>query len=389
MRVYDQAKLLVDRNSPAGRTNPAWRNNDTMIHAGILVALVAVAPPKHVRLERQLLLGADVSSLSQMESAGAIYRDGGIAKPMLQMMKQKGCNLARVRLWVSPNKSIKEVQDLAYVIDLGRRIKASGMQFLLDFHYSDTWADPGKQFTPSAWANLSAAQLNQKIHDYSRDCILALKAAGAMPDIVQPGNEITNGMLWPTGKLPSGGWPVLGALLKSAIAGIKEAAGASTPKIMIHIDRGGDWPGTKSFFIQLEAQSVPYDLIGLSYYPTYHGPISGLAACLNGAATTFHKPIMVVEAGYPYVASWFPEFHGEFPVTPAGQKAYLQAVIDKVKSTPGKLGIGVVWWEPGWYSVQSNGEWYGGWGQCMVDSSGNALPSWDAFSSARAIAGKG
>jgi arabinogalactan endo-1,4-beta-galactosidase len=358
-----------------------------MIVAAALTLIGAFNPPL-VKLDPPFFAGGDISSLAQMESVGAVYRDGGVARPMLQIMRDHGCNIGRVRLWVNPSKLNQEVQDLAYVVQLGKRIKSAGFKFMLDFHYSDTWADPGKQFTPSAWAGLSPAQLEQQAHDYSRDCIATLKSAGAMPDFVQAGNEITNGMLWPSGKLSINGWNGLAPLLKAAINGIKSASGSTPPKIIIHIDRGGDWTSTKAFFEQLEARSVPYDVIGLSYYPTYHGPIAGLKTCLQNSAKKFHKPVMLVEVGYPYVASWFPNFQGEYPLTPNGQRDFLLAVVNAVKAVPGKRGIGVIWWEPGWYSVQTGGQWYGGWGQCMVDGSGNALRSWTALSGTSSRAGQ-
>ena len=156
---------------------------------------------------------------------------------------------------------------------LAVRVKNAGLQFMLDFHYSDTWADPSHQATPSAWTNLTFIQLVQEMHDYNSNCIATFKAAGAMPDYVQIGNEITSGMLWPDGYVSgnsNASWENLGQLMKAAVQGIQDAAGTNMPKIVVHIDRGGDWDTTKWFFDNLNNQSVPFDIIGESYYPFYH-----------------------------------------------------------------------------------------------------------------------
>lgn len=343
-----------------------------MLNTVILGAVLA-APPSSARLPA-MLVGADISSLAQMEAAQAVYRDQGQPKPLLDIMKGAGWNVARVRLWVNPNPLQKEVQDLAYVKALGKRIKDARLTFLLDLHYSDTWADPGKQFKPAAWSTLGFEALKTTVRDYTKTVLNELKAAGAAPDIVQTGNEITDGMLWPEGRISTQGWQPFLGLLKSAIMGVAESTLQPKPKVMIHIDRGADWPATQAYFQKIQEGSVNYDFIGLSYYPTYHGAFSAFENCLRSAAQTFSKPVLVAEVGYPYVASWFPGFQGEFPVTPTGQSDFLAAVMKAVRRVPRGRGLGVVYWEPGWHAVQHAGEWYGGWGQCLVDGAGNTLP---------------
>ena len=192
----------------------------------------------------------------------------------------------------------------AYTVPLAVRVKNAGLLFSLDFHYSDTWADPGHQATPNAWANLNFTQLVQQMRTYNSNTIVTFAAAGAMPDYVQIGNEITDGMLWTNGQL-SGTWSSsnpswirLGQLMNAAIQGIKDATnatGAKMPKIIVHIDRGGDWATTKSYFDNLNAQGVPYDIIGESYYPFYQGSPASLSNCLNNAAARYDKPIIVAE----------------------------------------------------------------------------------------------
>jgi len=350
-----------------------------MILPSLLLGAILAKPPESIRLPARLV-GADISSLTQMEAAQAVYRDQGQPRPLLSIMKSSGWNIARVRLWVNPNPLQKEVQNLAYVKALGKRIKDARLTFLLDLHYSDTWADPGKQFKPAAWANQSLDALKTTIREYTKTVLNELKAAGATPDIVQTGNEITDGMLWPEGRISTQGWPAFLGLLKSAIAGVAESSLQPKPKVMIHIDRGADWPATQAYFQQIQDGGVSYDIIGLSYYPTYHGAFSAFENCLRSAAQTFGKPVLVAEVGYPYVASWFPGFQGEFPVTSAGQSQFLEAVMKALQRVPQGRGLGAIYWEPGWYAVQHAGEWYGGWGQCLVDGAGNTLPGWKALS---------
>ncbi len=143
------------------------------------------------------LTGGDISLLTKMEELGQVYLEGDQPRDLLQIFRARGYNGMRLRLWVHPSGEDIFVNDLPYTLALGRRIKEAGMEFLLDFHYADTWADPSAQPKPAAWANLSFAALTAQVHDYSRDVIAALRVGCAMPDIVQIGNEITRGIVWP------------------------------------------------------------------------------------------------------------------------------------------------------------------------------------------------
>ena len=226
------------------------------------------------------------------------------------------------------------------------RVKNAGLLFSLDFHYSDTWADPGHQATPNAWTNLNFTQLVQQMRTYNSNTIVTFAAAGAMPDYVQIGNEITDGMLWTNGQL-SGTWSSsnpswirLGQLMNAAIQGIKDATnatGAKMPKIIVHIDRGGDWATTESYFDNLNAQGVPYDIIGESYYPFYQGSPTNLNICLSNAAVRYGKPIIVAEDAFPYTntcpSAWLSQLYG-YPPTPAGQVSFIAALAKIVKSVP-------------------------------------------------------
>ena len=183
--------------------------------------------------------------------------------------------------------------NLSYTVPLAVRVKNAGLLLLLDFHYSDTWADPGHQATPATWFSLTFAQMVQQMYTYNSNTIAAFAAAGAMPDYVQIGNEITQGMLFTNsagatiGKVSGSyntSWNQLGQLMKAAVQGIQDAAsaaGANMPRIIVHIDRGGDWATTQWFFENLNYQGVPYDIIGESYYPFFQGSPTNLNICLS------------------------------------------------------------------------------------------------------------
>ncbi len=150
----------------------------------------------------QKYVGGDISMLPKYEQAGVVYKDknGNTVSDVIAFFKQEGLNAMRVRLFVDPTQDNDKAvcQDLDYVKTLGKRIKDAGMQLLLDFHYSDTWADPGKQWTPDAWKSLNDADLANKVYEYTKDCLQQMKNAGAEPDMIQTGNEISYGMLWGT-----------------------------------------------------------------------------------------------------------------------------------------------------------------------------------------------
>ena len=309
-------------------------------------------------------IGADVSFLRQAEAHGVVFKDEGRPKPGLQIFRDHGYNWIRLRIFNDPTEL---PNDLAYTLALARDAHQLGFKFLLDFHYSDTWADPGKQFLPKTWEGKTHAELEQLIFAYTRDTIRAFRDAGVMPDMVQPGNEIINGMMWPDAKLPDQ-WDHFAALLKSAIAGVDAGRGeAPRPLIMIHIDRGGDVKKTKWFYDHLNSYNVDYDVIGQSYYPWWHGSILDLRENLRFMAETYHKDIIVVEAAYNWRSAEYQSGGAPFPETPEGQRDFLAEVNRAVLDTPDHLGKGVFWWEP---AVTPSPIY----GRGMFDLEGNALP---------------
>lgn len=313
-------------------------------------------------------VGADLSFLKQSEDRGIVFKDNGEAKPGLQIFKDHGYNWIRLRLFHTPPQL---PNGLEYTIALAKAAKALGYKFLLDYHYSDTWADPGKQFLPKAWEGKSHAQLVQAVLDYTKQTTIAFREAGVLPDMVQVGNEISNGMLWPDGKLP-GNWDNLADLVKAGITGVEAGTGDGTrPRIMIHIDKGGNQAATKSYFDKLHSYAVKYDVIGQSYYPWWHGSLNDLRENLTFMANEYHKDIMVVEAAYNWQPREYLKKPAPFPESPEGQKDFLEEVNRAVQATPLGLGKGVFWWEAAVSGARG--------GRGYFDANGNALPVMTVF----------
>jgi arabinogalactan endo-1,4-beta-galactosidase len=313
-----------------------------------------------------------------MLSQGVVYKNPA-AENLLSIATDHGYSIMRVRLWVNPNGTQVYVNNLAYDTALGAQIKAAGLKFYLDIHYSDTWADPGHQTMPATWTGITTqAALAQQVHDYTENVITTLAASGAMPDYVAVGNEITNGLLWPAttggpgGEISVNGWANYAMLMKAGVQGVDDGAAAAaepTPKIIIHIDRGGDWATTQWYFTNVNSQGISFDIIGESYYPQYHGPLAQAQTCLTNAANTFGKPVYVAETGYPNSAG-VTGTGITYPETPAGQAQFLSDLVTTVQNVPNKLGMGINYWEPEWLESVAG---YPAWGEPLFDSGGVTL----------------
>ena len=314
----------------------------------------------------QKYVGGDISMLTKYEEAGVVYKDksGNVVSDVLAFFKQEGLNAMRVRLFVDPSlDSDKAVcQDLDYVKKLGKRIKDAGLKFMLDFHYSDTWADPAKQWTPDAWKSLNDEQLCNKIYEYTKDCLSQLKAAGATPDFIQTGNEISYGMLWGTDGTtanrcytdsPAANWNRFINLLKKAGQACREEC--PNAKIIIHSERTPKSNVLTYFFDRMKDNSIDYDIIGLSYYPAYHGNLATLETALTTLENkNYSKDIMVVETGYCY--AWplsdrnndgkeddF-DYRATYPYSEEGQRQYTADLVTKLNSHSSVKGL--FWWWP-------------------------------------------
>ena len=308
-------------------------------------------------------MGADLSFLRQAEDRGTVFKEDNVARPGLEIFKNHGYNWIRLRLFHTPTQL---PNNLEYTIALAQSAKKLGFKFLLDYHYSDTWADPGKQYIPKAWEGMPHAQMVDALFQYTRDTTAAFRDAGVLPDMVQIGNEITNGMLWPDARLPQN-WDNFAEFLKAGIAGVEEGEGNQPrPRIMVHIDKGGSWTATKAFFDKLNTYHVNFDVIGQSYYPWWQGSINDLRENLICTAREYNKDIIVVEAAYNWTPGNYRTRPAPFPETPGGQKEFWEEVNRTVQATPDGRGIGVFWWEP------AVGGGRGGRG--FFDRDGNVLP---------------
>ncbi len=242
------------------------------------------------------MLGADISFLPELEAKGIKFSDQGIQKDPILIMKDHGINYVRLRIFNDPahEKGYAPGQgfcDLNYTKAMAKRVKAAGMKLLLDFHYSDYWADPGKQFKPAAWEKLNPEELKQALYDFTKKVMQELKDQGTTPDMVQIGNEINHGIVWPEGSVSNIDY--LAQLIKSGTAAVKSV----DPKVvmMLHIALGGQNDESVFFIDNMVARGVHFDVIGQSYYPKWHGTLADLNSNLNDLVRRYDKEVIVVE----------------------------------------------------------------------------------------------
>ena len=294
--------------------------------------------------------------------------DGNKIDDVLKYMKGEkvGWNAQRVRLFVDPKRvnpdggtDAQVCQDIDYVVRLCKRIKDEGFALMLDFHYSDTWADPSNQWIPAQWASLNETELWNKIYTYTKECLQKLVDAGAAPDFIQPGNEVSYGMLWSAevnrnsrvnrcySDSPAENWNRFIGFLQQASKACREVC----PKagIIIHTERSGEPQALKDIYGRLS--SVDYDIIGLSYYPVWHNSLSVLSQSLDLLAEEFpDKKVQIVETAYHY--QWQPplgqgieyDFSSQWPVSPEGQATFAKDLIKELKKHPNVNGL--YWWFP-------------------------------------------
>ncbi|MEO5912554.1 MAG: glycosyl hydrolase 53 family protein [Pelobium sp.] len=289
-------------------------------------------------LNETFVKGADISWLPQMEASGyKFYDDEGFQVNCFKILKDHGINTIRLRTWVNPsNDKLSGHCSKDETVAMAVRAKKWGMRVMIDFHYSDTWADPGKQKKPSAWENNDFPQLLKDVYQYSFEVMTALKSAGVTPEWVQVGNEITNGMMWPDGSTSN--WEQLAQLINRGYAAVK--AVSPETKVILHIDQGNNNNRFRTWFDNAISHAANFDVIGLSYYPywlkgepDYTLSIDDLEYNLKDMVSRYGKDVMVVETG---------------GVDNNAQNTYdmLVAVQKKVKSVPNAKGLGVIYWEP-------------------------------------------
>jgi len=352
------------------------------------------APPSAVLSVR----GADLSSLLQEEAVGRRFRDRGREAPAERLLAARGAGTVRLRVWVGPRPGDF---DLASALVLARRAHAAGLRVLLDLHYSDSWADESNQAVPKAWAGQDLPTLADTVRTYTRDTVRAFAAQGTPVDMVQIGNEITNGMLWPQGQIYTGGgdgtavtenWHGFLTLLKAGLQGAAQGTSAP-PRTVVHFANGCDGDGSRYFYDHLAAAGIRFDVLAVSYYAFWHGPLASLKYNLTDLATRYGKDILVAETSYPWkLPSTNPEqYHvasadqlpdgALFPATPAGQTDYFDALRDLIARLPGGHGLGFLAWEPAWLPgvTRNSDEEILYSNLTMFDWSGSALPSLAAF----------
>lgn len=297
------------------------------------------------------IAGADLSHLCWLEAAGAVYHSGGHAGDPFAICRARGLNLVRLRLYngddaLAAADPFNCAPVLSQLLPLARRAQAAGLRVLLDLHFSDHWADPAHQDAPAMWAGLSGAALEAALEEWNRALFARLIAEDLLPAMVQVGNEITNGMIWPHGRIDGDQpqqWDALAGLLRAAVRGIRSACGAATPLLCLHLDRGGDWAATERFIDRIDARGVPWDILGQSYYPFWHGTPQDLGHCLTASAERWRKPVLVAE----YACHHLPcpaEKSAGIAETPGEQVVRLQEIVEVVRAVPHGLGLGVVWW---------------------------------------------
>ncbi|MGO4107828.1 glycosyl hydrolase 53 family protein [Paenibacillus sp. YAF4_2] len=361
-----------------------------------LTSLLAIGPAKQVAAAAETLSdpdtfikGVDISTLQALEDQHVKFYDKGNEQDLLTIMKNHGVNYVRLRLWNDPEQA-DGYNDKAHVLAMAERVKDAGMKLLLDFHYSDFWADPGQQVKPAAWKDLSFADLKTAVYTYTEDVMSDLAAADAYPDMVQIGNEINSGMLLPDGSTTN--MDNLAELIKEGAKAVRDTTpDGQTTQIMLHLAEGGNNSKFRSFFDAITARGVDYDVIGMSYYPFWHGSFQQLKSNMDDVAARYGKQIVVAETSYPNTlenGDDHPNTVGEtetklvgFEASVENQKLVTETVLNTVAHVQGGLGLGVFYWEPAWLPGVGwkQGEGNAWENQAMFDYDGNALTSLDAF----------
>lgn len=312
------------------------------------IALVMfVAAEAQVTIEKPYAVGADISWLQSQEDDGTVFSDGGVEGDAMEILRDNGFNYIRLRLFVNPRSELGYSRregycDLEHTLTMAKRIKDAGMYFLLDFHYSDNWADPQKQIMPQAWQTFSYDEVCAAVYEHTKEVLVALESQGTAPDMVQVGNEVSNGMLWPYGSVRHS-FEGLCGLLKEGVRAVREYAPSA--EVMLHVALGGQAEESERFFDAMAEYGVEYDIIGQSYYPEWHGTLEELEVNTNALVRKYNKPLIVVEYRDHYLD--------------------IERI---VSSLPDGLGRGTFIWE----ATSPH------WGK-LFDETGAATPALDAY----------
>ena len=364
-----------------------------------------------------MILGIDVSTYLEELEHGAKFYDGEHEIDPLDAFRANGVDFMRIRVWNDPygkdgSPYLAGNCDMDNYVKLGKLAKSKGYRLLMDFHYSDFWADPGKQIIPKAWAEYDIDRMTDAVYEFTKECLTVARREGVAPDMIQVGNEITNGMLWPIGKLDLGEGKRgnYDNFCRLADAGCR-ACREITPeaKIVLHLERSNDKEVYQEFYSNMESHGIDYDIIGASYYPYWHGTPEELFANLRDCRR-FGKEIMIMELGYGFTTeayslggeekrlvidserAYVPGFTEKYPVTPEGQTAFVRDFLATARAND--IG-GVFYWEPLWLPGEgicwasvagqeyiheegksTSNEWAN---QCLFDYCGQKLPAFDEY----------
>lgn len=354
--------------------------------------------------------GMDLSTLVELERCGAKYYDNGKEMDILDIMKKYDVDTIRIRLWNDPWSEEGESygageNDLKTSLEIAKRVTEAGFGVLLNFHYSDFWADPGKQFKPKAWVNFGVEELEQAVYDFTAESMEIFEKEGVNITMVQVGNELSNGLLWPEGKVPN--YDNIAKFVNAGIRGVRKVD-AEVP-IMIHLDNGGKNELYREWFDNFMERGEDFQIIGLSYYPFWHGTLDMLEYNMNDIAKRYGKDLVVAEVSMGYTMEDYKDYEKlsdeerkgyatrqelvdkiEYPMTVQGQYDFMEDFLNRISHVADGKGKGFFWWEPAWIPVHGSGwatpaslkyiedpgpcgnEWAN---QALFDYEGNALPT--------------
>lgn len=363
-----------------------------------------------VKRHMKFVKGMDLSTLLELERCGAKYYDNGEERDLLAIMKSYDVDTIRIRLWNDPWSKTGESygageNDLKTSLEIAKRVTAAGFGVLLNFHYSDFWADPGKQIKPKAWADYGVKELEQAVYDYTLESMRTFLDAGVNITMVQVGNELSNGLLWPEGKVPN--YDNIATFVNAGIRAVRKAD-AAIP-VMIHLDNGGNNALYREWFDNFTKRGEDFEIIGLSYYPFWHGSLQMLNDNMNDIAERYGKDLVIAEVSMGYTMEDYKNYEKlsdeerkgyatrpalvekiEYPMTKQGQYDFMEDFLNRISHIKGGKGKGFFYWEPAWIPVPGSGwatpaslkymndpgpcgnEWAN---QALFDYDGNALPT--------------
>lgn len=326
-------------------------------------------------MAKAFIKGMDMSTLAELERCGARYYDRGQEKDVLQIMKDYDVDTIRLRIWNDPYSEDGESygaggNDMETTLYMAKKVTEAGMGVLVDFHYSDFWTDPGKQYKPKAWKDYTVPELEKAVYDFTKDCLNRLVEAGVRIRMVQVGNEVTGGLLWPEGQLPN--YDNCAKFISAGIRACREVN--ELIPVMIHLDNGGNNELYRRWFDNYMRKGENFDVIGMSYYPFWHGSLKQLEDNMNDIAVRYHKDIYVAEVSMGFTMEDYAAYEKlepsqrkgyatkpeiaekvDYPMTKEGQKLFTEDFLNRLRNVAEGRGKGFFWWEPAWIPVPGSG----------------------------------